>query len=169
MKTVVIAGGTSGIGRGLARTHLERGGRVAFVGTDQAMAGPGARFVRADLELIDENRRLADRLGRAADPVAVDFVGRHPAVQYVNAFPGTVAPSFAGDHDEAEAAQLGRLRATGKSVETAVGEILPFLDGGAPGHPVAVSEQVAVPPDPRASSPAAVRRLHDCTREVLAR
>ncbi|WP_030617661.1 SDR family NAD(P)-dependent oxidoreductase [Streptomyces achromogenes] len=259
MRTVVITGGTDGIGRGLARTHLGRGDRVVTVGTDKAKAEPGALFLRADLELVDENRRLIDRLsaeldtidvlvlgarfqrsrrtetadgsesnfalsylsrfllshglagllGRAADPVvlnlggagclgpprwdalqqrtryqgltamvragllnaalAVDFVGRHPSIQYVLNFPGTVATSFAGDYDEAEAAQIGRLRATGKPVETAVGEILPFLDPGAPGHPVALSEGVAIPLDPQASSPADARRLHDYTREVLAR
>ncbi|MFB7501299.1 hypothetical protein ACFC09_42670 [Streptomyces sp. NPDC056161] len=88
----------------------------------------------------------------------------------MNNFPGTVATSFAGDYDEAEAAQIGRLRVTGKSVavETAVKEILPFLDSGTPGHPVAVSEGVAVPLDPQASL-ADARRLYDYTREVLAR
>ncbi|WP_030742517.1 SDR family NAD(P)-dependent oxidoreductase [Streptomyces sp. NRRL F-5135] len=259
MKTVVITGGTDGIGRGIARTYLGRGDRVVVVGTDKTKAEPGAWFLRADLELIDENRRLIDRLsaeldtidvlvlgarfqrsqrtetadglesnfaltylsrfllshglagllGRAADPVvlnfggagrfgpprwddlqqrtqyhgltamiqagilnaalAVDFVGRHPAIRYVNNFPGTVATSFAGDYDQAEAAQIGRLRATGKPVETAVKEILPFLDSGTPGHPVAVSEGVAIPLDPQASSLADARRLYDHTREVLAR
>ncbi|WP_381560664.1 SDR family NAD(P)-dependent oxidoreductase [Streptomyces eurythermus] len=259
MKTVVITEGTSGIGRVLARTHLKRGDRAVVVGTDQAEAEPGAWFIRADLELIDENRRLTDLLsaeldaidvlvlgarfqrsrrtetadglesnfaltylsrflpshglagllGHAADPVvlnvggagrfgpprwddlqqrtwyhgltamiqagvlnaalAVDFVGRHPAIRYVNNFPGTVATSFAGDYDEAEAAQIGRLRATGKPEETAVEEILPFLGSGTPGHRVAVSEGVAVPLDPQASSPADVRRLYDYAREVLAR
>ncbi|WP_406152683.1 SDR family NAD(P)-dependent oxidoreductase [Streptomyces sp. NBC_01023] len=258
MKTVVITGGTDGIGLGLARIYLERGDQVVVVGTDKAKAEPGAWFIRADLELIDENRRLINRLsaeldtidllvlgarfqrsrrretadglesnfaltylsrfllshglagllGRAADPVvlnfgagrfgpprwddlqqrtqyhgltamiqagilnaalAVDFVGRHPAIRYVNTFPGTVATSFAGDYDETEAAQIGRLRATGKSVETAVKEILPFLDSGAPGHPVAVNEGSAVPLAPQASSLADARRLYDYTREVLAR
>lgn len=101
--------------------------------------------------------------------LAVDFVGRHPSIQYVLNFPGTVATSFAGGYDEAEAAQTRRLRATGKPVETAVGEILPFLDSAAPGHPVALSEGVAIPLGPQASSPADARRLHDYTREVLAR
>ncbi|MEU4658993.1 SDR family NAD(P)-dependent oxidoreductase [Streptomyces sp. NPDC023723] len=172
MKTVVITGGTDGIGRGLARVHLERGDQVVVVGTDKAKAEPGAWFIRADLERretadgLESNfaltylsrfllsHGLAGLLGRAADPVvlnfggagrfgpprwddlqqrtryhgltamiqagilnaalAVDFVGRHPAIRYVNTFPGTVATSFAGDYDEAEAAQICRLRATGK-------------------------------------------------------
>ncbi|WP_331773037.1 hypothetical protein OG948_57435 (plasmid) [Embleya sp. NBC_00888] len=104
MKTVVITGGTDGIGHGIARVRLGRGDRVVVVGTDNA-----------------------------------------------------------------EAARIGRLRATGKPAVIAVGKTLPFLDSGTPGRPVAVSEGVAGPPDPRASSPAGARRLHDCTREVLAR
>ncbi|NSC19747.1 hypothetical protein FM076_00285 [Streptomyces albus subsp. chlorinus] len=112
MKTVVISGGTDGIGRGLAR---------------------------------------------------------HPAIRYVNNFPGAVATSLADDYDAAEAAQAGRLGATGKPVETAVREILPFPHSGTRGHPVAVSEGAAVPLDAQASSLADAGRLYDDTREVLAR
>ncbi len=259
MNTVVVAGGTDGIGRGLARVCLERGDRVVVIGTDKAKAGPGAWFVRADLEFIDENRRLIDRLsaglgtidvlvlgarfrrsrrtetadgleshfaltylsrlllshglagllGRAADPVvlnvggagrfgpprrddfeqrtrypgltvmiqarvldaalAVDFVGRHPAIRHVHNFPGTGATSFAGGYDEAETARISRLRATGEPVKTAAKEVLPFLDSGTPGRPAAVSEGGAVPLGPQASSPADARWLYDYTREVLAR
>ncbi|WP_207931103.1 hypothetical protein [Streptomyces sp. 8K308] len=177
-----------------------------IVGTDKARAEPGALFLRADLELIDENRRLIDRLSAELDTIDVLVLGArfqrsrrretadglesNFALSYLSRFllshglagllgraadpvvlnfGGTVATSFAGDYDEAEAAQIGRLRATGKPVETAVGEILPFLDSGTPGHPVAVSEGVAIPLDPQASFPADARRLYDYTREVLAR
>ncbi|WP_104630617.1 oxidoreductase [Streptomyces sp. MH60] len=255
----MITEGTDGIGRGIARVHLARGERVVDIGTDKAKTEPGAWFLRADLDLIDENGRLIDRLspeldtidvlvlgarvqrsrhtetadglesyfeltylsrfllsrglagllGRAAGPgglnycgagcfgpprwdglqqrtqhhgrtaaiqagilnapLAVDFVGHHPAIRYVNYFPGTVATSFAGDCDDAEAAQIDRLRVTGNPVETAVKEILPFLDSGSPGHPVAVSARGAVLLDSHSSPPADARRLYDYTREVLAR
>ncbi|MFD5218941.1 hypothetical protein ACFWMH_14975 [Streptomyces tendae] len=83
--------------------------------------------------------------------------------------PGTVATSFAGAHDEAKAARIRAFRVTGKPVEAAVQEILPFPDSGAPGLRVAVSEGAAVPLDPQTFSPAAARRLYAYTREVLAR
>ncbi|WP_331769822.1 SDR family NAD(P)-dependent oxidoreductase (plasmid) [Embleya sp. NBC_00888] len=75
MKTVVITGGTDGIGRGLARIYLQRGDRVVVVGTDKAKAEPGARFIRADLELIDENRRLIGRLSAELDTIDVLVLG----------------------------------------------------------------------------------------------
>ncbi|WP_024803417.1 SDR family NAD(P)-dependent oxidoreductase [Nocardia sp. BMG51109] len=74
MKTVVISGGTDGMGRALALTYLRRGDRVVAVGTD---AGKGRslretarelgaesriEFIRADLSLIAENRRVLDRI-----------------------------------------------------------------------------------------------------------
>jgi NAD(P)-dependent dehydrogenase (short-subunit alcohol dehydrogenase family) len=43
MKTVVVIGGTDGIGCGLARTCLGREDRAVVVGTDEAKAEPGAR------------------------------------------------------------------------------------------------------------------------------
>ncbi|GAA3233567.1 SDR family NAD(P)-dependent oxidoreductase [Nonomuraea helvata] len=58
MKTLVISGGTDGMGRALARTYLERGDAVAVIGRDRTKAVPGAAFIPADLSLISENRRV---------------------------------------------------------------------------------------------------------------
>ncbi|MFI0898499.1 SDR family NAD(P)-dependent oxidoreductase [Streptomyces sp. NPDC020983] len=72
MATTVISGGTDGIGRALADTYLELGHEVLIVGTStekgQAFltaaerngAGDRARFLRADLSLVAENRRVID-------------------------------------------------------------------------------------------------------------
>jgi NAD(P)-dependent dehydrogenase (short-subunit alcohol dehydrogenase family) len=69
MRTIVITGGTDGIGAGLARHYLAQGDTVVVVGRDEAkgaaLAGLGAHFIGADLSLVAENLRvvglLADR------------------------------------------------------------------------------------------------------------
>ncbi|MEV4570346.1 hypothetical protein AB0K12_41900 [Nonomuraea sp. NPDC049419] len=142
MKTVVITGGTDGIGRALALTHVDRGDRVVVLGIDPATERRLRRGIRRALSL-DEPEVRERR-------------------------PGTVSTSFAGEFDAAEAAHIARSRATGKPVEVAVREILPFLDAGAHGRLVAVSEGRTVPLDPRASSPADARRLYEYTQKVLA-
>ncbi|WP_405794589.1 SDR family NAD(P)-dependent oxidoreductase [Streptomyces sp. NBC_01506] len=64
MKTLVITGGTDGMGRALARDYLRRGDTVVIVGRDERKAStvPGATFIPADLSLISENRRVIERI-----------------------------------------------------------------------------------------------------------
>ncbi|GIJ29156.1 hypothetical protein Vqi01_43180 [Micromonospora qiuiae] len=67
MKTIVITGGTDGMGRALARTYLERGDTVAIIGRDKEKAAtlPNAHFIPADLSLISENRRVIEEITSA--------------------------------------------------------------------------------------------------------
>lgn len=81
MKTVVITGGTDGIGRALAALWLARGERVVVVGRSadkgaaflaaarELRAEDRARFVRADLSLVVDNRRLVDLIGDEVEAV----------------------------------------------------------------------------------------------------
>ncbi|GIG67572.1 SDR family NAD(P)-dependent oxidoreductase [Phytomonospora endophytica] len=78
MKTIVITGGTDGIGRGLARTFLRRGERVIVIGRDAAKAPEGAEFIAADLSLVAENRRvLASLVSRTEQVDVLVFCARH--------------------------------------------------------------------------------------------
>ncbi|ABW12745.1 short-chain dehydrogenase/reductase SDR [Parafrankia sp. EAN1pec] len=70
MRTIVITGGTDGIGQSLARTLLGRGDQVVVVGRNAAKgtafldaanrAGAGGRafFLQAELSLVSENERV---------------------------------------------------------------------------------------------------------------
>ncbi|EIV92498.1 SDR family NAD(P)-dependent oxidoreductase [Frankia sp. QA3] len=74
MKTVVVQGGTDGIGREVALLHLRRGDTVLIVGRTASKgeaflraardldAGERAFFVAADLSLISENRRVLEQI-----------------------------------------------------------------------------------------------------------
>ncbi|MEU4311426.1 SDR family NAD(P)-dependent oxidoreductase [Nocardia sp. NPDC024068] len=64
-KTVVISGGTDGMGRALARARRARGDRVVVIGSSEEKGralrdetGAGLEFLRADLTLVAENRRV---------------------------------------------------------------------------------------------------------------
>ncbi len=74
MKTILITGGTSGIGKGIAMHYLKNGHRVIVAGSSIAKgevfyeeAGKlGAReraiYIKADLSLVKENRRLIEEV-----------------------------------------------------------------------------------------------------------
>ncbi|QUH03167.1 SDR family NAD(P)-dependent oxidoreductase [Saccharopolyspora erythraea] len=70
MRTIVVSGGTDGIGRGIADFCLRRGDTVVVVGRNAAKgeaflthasdrgAAARARFIRADLSLVRDNERV---------------------------------------------------------------------------------------------------------------
>jgi len=75
MKTILITGGASGLGRGIARHYLANGYRVIAVGnsarngktfcSEGLQFGAGtekAVFIQADLSLISENKRLIEEI-----------------------------------------------------------------------------------------------------------
>ena len=67
-RTIVITGGTSGIGKALARHHAERGDLVIAVGSGEAGGRrlreevPAVRFIQADLSSIRQTRDLIRKL-----------------------------------------------------------------------------------------------------------
>ncbi|MFI1824920.1 SDR family NAD(P)-dependent oxidoreductase [Streptomyces sp. NPDC020412] len=69
-KTVLISGGTDGMGRATALARLARGDRVTVIGSNEAKgralfdqaAHPNLTFLRADLSSIAETERVADRI-----------------------------------------------------------------------------------------------------------
>ena len=77
MKTIVITGGTDGIGRALAQTYLDRGDTVVVIGRDATKA-LGTHFIQADLSLIRDNERVIAEI-QAKFPMvdALVFCARH--------------------------------------------------------------------------------------------
>jgi retinol dehydrogenase-12 len=71
-KTVLVTGGTSGIGRIAARALVAKGARVVVIGRDEkrlaALRSEGMETIQADLSLVRETRRAArefrDRFGK---------------------------------------------------------------------------------------------------------
>jgi NAD(P)-dependent dehydrogenase (short-subunit alcohol dehydrogenase family) len=73
-KTIVVCGGTDGIGKALANDRLERGDNVTVVGRSAAKgaaflraadargAGSRARFIQGNLSLVTENERVVRAL-----------------------------------------------------------------------------------------------------------
>lgn len=74
MRTIVVSGGTSGIGEGLAHAYLDLGDQVVVIGPDPAKgkkllttaetkgAGDRAFFLCADLSLVSENQRIIEEI-----------------------------------------------------------------------------------------------------------
>ncbi|MFF5262068.1 SDR family NAD(P)-dependent oxidoreductase [Actinomadura viridis] len=88
-KTVIISGGTSGMGRAVALARLGRGDHVTVIGSNEARghalldhaADPNLRFLRADLSSIAEVER-----------VVADISQRHQAIDALALFANRVSP-----------------------------------------------------------------------------
>jgi hypothetical protein len=108
--------------------------------------------------------------GRLNDLLGLSFIDLHPGsgIRYVLNHPGVVVTSFAGEYDPAGAAQVEYLKVIGKTVETSVAQIRPFLDPTWTEQLTAVLEGVRVPLDPRAFDHQDAARLHKITEELLA-
>lgn len=94
MKTVVITGGTDGMGAALARRFLRAGDRVVVIGRSRAKfdalladigeapAGERAEFVTADLSLLADSWRVVSHLTERCEQIdalvlAASFIRRH--------------------------------------------------------------------------------------------
>jgi NAD(P)-dependent dehydrogenase (short-subunit alcohol dehydrogenase family) len=270
-KTIVVAGGTDGMGRAIAEARLERGDTAVIIGRDAAKGegftaagGPRAHFLQADLSLIAENERviaeiqerfpvldavvlcarrylsarhvtadgleetfalfylsrhlfshgLAGNLEKAAgtpvianvagpthatgvvnwddlqfergydaaavlngqggklnDLLGVSFAERHAGgrTRYVLVHPGSVATSFCGVYDAADAAHVAMMKRFAKPVGEGVAPILAILDDP-PAEPLsAFVEGHRMNVDHPAFGKIDAARLHDITLDLLSR
>ncbi|TDC76845.1 SDR family NAD(P)-dependent oxidoreductase [Streptomyces hainanensis] len=77
-RTVIVQGGTDGIGRELARALVARGDRAVVLGRDRARGAEFEHFVPADLSLVAENRRVvAEVTARFPTVDALVLCARH--------------------------------------------------------------------------------------------
>ncbi|HYZ28013.1 MAG TPA: SDR family oxidoreductase [Thermoleophilaceae bacterium] len=104
-KTVLVTGGTSGIGEAIARAYARDGARVIISGRNEQHGdriadelGEGARFVRADLARLDDVEHLASEVN------GVDVLVNNAGV-----FP--FGPTHEVDSDEFDAAYALNVRA----------------------------------------------------------
>lgn len=75
MKTVLITGGTDGIGKGMALHYLREGYRVFAVGSnsdkgnnmEKEVKNPDFKFIQADLSLVSENERVVEIVRRETE------------------------------------------------------------------------------------------------------
>jgi NAD(P)-dependent dehydrogenase (short-subunit alcohol dehydrogenase family) len=106
--------------------------------------------------------------GALCDLLGVHFTEVHAEtrIRYVLNHPGVVATSFAGEYDTATAAQVDRLRVSGKPVSQAVAQVIPFLDAP-PARLTAVLEGRQVPTDGAAFDSGDAARLHELTTKLL--
>lgn len=74
-KSVVITGGTDGMGRATALARLDRGDRVTVIGTNEAkgraLATGNLRFIKADLSQTSEVARVANLIDGPVDALAL--------------------------------------------------------------------------------------------------
>jgi NAD(P)-dependent dehydrogenase (short-subunit alcohol dehydrogenase family) len=90
-KTVIISGGTTGMGRAVALERLARGDHVTVIGSNEARgralldhaADPNLRFRRADLSSIAEVER-----------VIADIFEQHQAIDALALFANRISPEY---------------------------------------------------------------------------
>ncbi|MFC5103287.1 hypothetical protein [Kibdelosporangium philippinense] len=77
-KTVVISGGTDGMGRATALERIARGDRVIVIGSNPGKAVEGAQFLQADLSSVKEVVRVAGEITGRSTPWRCSPTGRKP-------------------------------------------------------------------------------------------